>query len=289
VNWYRENRWLGNFLIVFAAATLLTLWFLFHAKSNFAEALDQFNAAAAERSRLEHLNPFPIDENFRKTQLELDNYMVRLNALKAELRTQALPILPLAPNEFQSHLRQAIAGTTEKARANRVKLPENFHFGFDEFTSALPTTAAAPLLGQELAQVDLLVGVLIDAKVDAITTINRATVGAEPTLAKTPPGSANVTPAVIERAVVDLTFTASPSVLRKVLNEIESSDRQFFIVRTLYVRNEQLKGPSREETTGASAKAAETAATTGSSAIKFIVGNEHVETTMKIEMLRFAF
>src|SRR5207244_6566381 len=141
---------------------------------------NQFNAAAAERNRLEHLNPFPNEENFRKTQLELDNYVVRLNASKAELRTQVLPISPLAPNEFQSHLRQAIAGTTEKARANRVKLPENFHFGFDEFTSALPTTAAAPLLGQELAQVDLLVGVLIDAKVDAITTINRATVGAEP-------------------------------------------------------------------------------------------------------------
>src|SRR5712691_6647514 len=105
MNWYRENRWLGNFLIVFAAATLLTLWFLFHAKGDFAEASDQFNAAAAERSRLEHLNPFPNEENFRKTQLELDNYVVRLNASKAELRAQVLPVWPLAPNEFQSRLR----------------------------------------------------------------------------------------------------------------------------------------------------------------------------------------
>ena len=26
MNWYRENRWLGNFLIAFAAATLLAIW-----------------------------------------------------------------------------------------------------------------------------------------------------------------------------------------------------------------------------------------------------------------------
>src|SRR5207244_12024617 len=113
----------------------------------------------------------------------------------------------------------------------------------------------------------------------AITTVKRATVGAEPAPAKTPPGSANVVPAVIARAVVELTFTASPSAMRKVLDQMASSEQQFFIVRTLYVRNEQLKGPSREQS----------AAAPPTSAIKFIVGNEHLETTATIEMVRFAF
>jgi len=72
------------------------------------------------------------------------------------------------------------------------------------------------------------------------------------------------------------------------LNQIASSEHQFFIVRTLSVRNEQLKGPSREQTV-ATGTAAETASATGSSAIKFIVGNEHVENTARIEMVRFAF
>jgi hypothetical protein len=290
MSWYRDNRWLGNFVIAFAGSALLALWFLFHAKSGFAEASVQFSDAVTERSRLEHLNPFPNEENFRKTRAALDNYGVTLNKLKEELRAQAVPVSPLAPNEFQSRLRRAIVSTTEKARANRVKLPEKFHLGFDEFTTTLPTTAAAPSLGQELAQVELLFGILIDARVDAIAAVKRTAPPAEATAAPTPPkkpsGPTSAPLAVVERTIVNLTFTASPSALRKVINQIASSERQFFVVRTLYVRNEQQKGPSREQSNAAPAAATPTAPTSG---LKFIVGNEHVETTATIEMLRFAF
>ena len=296
MNWYRENRWLGNFLIAFAVTALLALWFLFRARSGFTEASAQFNEAATERNRLEHLNPFPNEENFRKTQAALNDYGATLTKLKEELRARVLPVEPIAPNEFQLRLRRAIVSTTEKARANRVKLPENFHLGFDEFRTTLPTTAAAPLLGQELAQVELLLGILIDARADSITTVKRILTpethstdsgqapAATTPAARKPAGAANAAPAVFERAIVDLTFTASPSATRKVLNQIASGERQFFIVRTLYVRNQQLKGPDREQR-------AATAATTPppASAIKFIVGNEHVEITARIEMVRFAF
>lgn len=289
MNWYRENRWLGNFLIAFAVTALLALFFLFRARSGFTEASAQFNEAATERNRLEHLNPFPNEGNFRKTRTALDDYSATLTKLKAELRAQVLPVEPIAPNEFQSRLRRAIVNTTEKARANRVKLPENFNLGFDEFRTTLPTTAAAPLLGQELAQVELLFGILIDARVDAIAAVKRTTPPTEATAAPTPPpkkpsAPANAAPPVVERAIVDLTFTASPSAMRKVSNQIASAERQFFIVRTLYVRNQQLKGPAREQT-------AATAGTTPppTSAIKFIVGNEHVEITARIEIVRFAF
>src|SRR5437588_1437461 len=203
MNWYRENRWLGNFLIAFAAATLLAIWFLFHAKGVFAGALTEFNTASTERSRLEHINPFPNDENFRKTQAALDDYGVALNKLKDELRAQVIPATPLAPNEFQTCLRQAIVSTTEKARASRVKVPDNFHLGFDEFTTTLPSTAAAPLLGQELAQVELVLGFLIDAHVEGITAVKRVlaspleTSGA-PAAAKRPSAAGKAAPPPFE-------------------------------------------------------------------------------------------
>src|SRR5438067_11781640 len=186
MNWYRENRWLGNFLIAFAVTALLALWFLFRARSGFTEASAQFNEAATERNRLEHLNPFPNEGNFRKTQAALNDYGATLTKLKEELRARVLPVEPIAPNEFQSRLRRAIVNTTERARANRVKLPENFHLGFDEFTTTLPTTAAAPLLGQELAQIELLLGLVIDAHVDAIMSIKRRPPAAEPASASKP-------------------------------------------------------------------------------------------------------
>ena len=285
MNWYRENRWLGNFLLAFALATLLALCFLFYAKGAFADAMMEFNHAVSERSLLEHLTPFPNEDNIKKTRLELENYKVGLDATKAELSAQVLPAPPLAPNEFQSHLRQTIVNTTERARASRVKLPDNFHLGFDEFIAALPDTASAAAIGRQLGQIELLVNILIDNHVDAITSVKRQAPATENAPATTS-GARKVgtSPMVIERAVVDLAFTASPLALRKVLNQIASSERQFFVVRTLHIRNEQQKGPSREQSaTGAMSAAANPVA------LKFIVGNEHVEAVASVELVRFSF
>jgi hypothetical protein len=289
MNWYRENRWLGNFVIAFAVSLLLAFWFLFHAKGQFAEASAQFNQVATERARLEHLNPFPNEDNFRKTRAALTNYGATLNKTKEELKTQTVPLKPFAPNEFQSRLRQAIVNVTERARTNRVKLPENFSLGFEEFTGALPEAAASPLLGQQLNQAELLVNILIDNRVDAITIVTRPTAPAEPAAAASPAArkASTESPKVVEWAVVDLEFTASPSALRKVLNEIASSDRQFFIVRTLHVRNEQQKGPPREQRAASNATVA--AAETPHGATKFIVGNEHLDVATAVELVRFAF
>ncbi len=290
MNWYEENRWLGNFLIAFAVSLVLAFWFLFHARGDFSEASAQFNEIAAERTRLEHLNPFPNEENFRKTHAALENYGATLNKTKDDLKTQVVPVAPLAPNEFQSRLRQAIVSITERARTNRVKLPENFHLGFDEFTAALPDTAASPLLGQQLNQVELLVNILIDNHVDAITDLKRPT-APEPATVASPAArkTSAESPKVVERSVVDVAFSASPTTLRKVLNQIASFDRQFFIVRTLHVRNEQPKGPSREQSDGASSANAGSKATTSPGAIKFIVGNEHLESAASVELVRFTF
>ena len=293
MNWYRENRWLGTFVIVLAIATLFALYFLFRAKGAFEEASARFHDAAAERNRLEHLNPFPSEANYRKMKGYLADYGAALNKLEKELKTQMVPVTPFAPNEFQSRLRQAMIETAEKARANRVKLPDNFHLGFDEFTTALPNTAAAPLLGQELAQVELLMNFVIDAHVDALTALKRAPLpeekGTTPAAApgRKPASQPATGPKMLERGIVDLTFTSSPSAARKVLNQIASTSQQFYIIRALHVRNEHEKGPPREAAEAGGGSAAPKP--TPSGAIKFIVGNEHIETSARIEMVRFTF
>ncbi len=304
MNWFRENRWLGTFLIAFAVCTLGSVFFLFHAKGNSEDALARFNEAAAERSRLENLDPYPTQENFRKMGDFLKNYATSLDKLKQDLRTQMLPAPPLAPNEFQSHLRQSIVAVTEHARTNKVKLPDNFALGFDEYTAALPSTTAAPWLGQELAQVELLVNMVIDARVDGVTALVRAPLPEEkaapsptpggprkPVAAATPSG-----PKMLERGIVDVSFASSPSAARKVLNQLGTATQQMFVTRTLHVRSEQEKGPVREASPapGTAAAAAATPAPAASpakpaAALTFIVGNEHIETSARVELIRFTF
>ena len=173
MNWFRENRFLGTFLIVFGVCTLGAVWFLFSAKSDWDDASARFNQTAAELNRLERLAPYPSAENLRKMKAHADDYATALAKLKDELKLRVAPVAPMAPNEFQSHLRVAITAIADKARANKVKLPDKFYLGFDEFASALPNEVAAPLLGQELAQVEWLLNTLLDAHVEALTSFRR--------------------------------------------------------------------------------------------------------------------
>jgi hypothetical protein len=291
MNWYLENRWLGNFLIAVTMSLLLALWFLLHARSAFAKAFAEFNQAATERARLEHLNPFPNEGNLRKIAAALENYGATLAKTKEELSKQVVALAPLESNEFQSRLRQSILSITERARANQVKLPTNFYLGFNEFATTLPDTAGSSLLGEELGQIELLMNILIDAHVDAVTNLKRVRSSAGNTPGGVPAkklvSAAGAEASVVQRAIVDLSFTASSSEMRKVFNQIAGSEQQFFIIRALHIRNEQQKGPSREETSEGGT--AEAPAETSSGAIKFIVGNEHLETTATVELVRFAF
>ena len=301
MKWFQQNRAFGTLLIVFGICALLAVALLYWRWTAWNDARQAFDQVAAERNRLGHLDPFPNDANYRKLQGYLETYTSAVDKFKEALKAEVAPAPSLAPNEFQSRLRQATIATLGRARVNNVKLPDKFQLGFDEFATIMPNTAVTPLLGQELSQIQMLINILLDAKVDSVTSLRRPRLpeerGAAPTpspgrrVATAKPGGTPV-PTLIERNIVDVTFKAAPSAARKVLNEIVSSTGQFFIVRTLYVHNEKDKGPSREKAAGPAP--AESAQATGAQpaaagSLNFIVGNEHIEVSATIEMLRFAF
>jgi hypothetical protein len=302
MNWFKQNRALATLLIAFGVCVLFAGILLFWRWTAWRDARQTFNQAAAERSRLEHLDPFPNDANYRKLQGYLDRYSTALDKFKDELKNGVVPAPPLAPNEFQSHLRQATVATLNRAQTNNVKLPDKFVLGFDEFATGLPDTAVATLLGQELSLVQMLINILLDAKVDSVTSFHRAPLPEERKSLSTPtPSPAGRTatatktstppPTSLQRNIVDLTFKATPAAARKVLNEVANSSGQFFIIRTLYVHNEKDKGPSRQRTEPAPPQAPQTASPQPGAAapLNFIVGNEHIEVSATIEMLRFTF
>jgi hypothetical protein len=294
MNWFRENPFLGRFLIAFGVCLLGTTWFFFSAKGDWDEASARFANTASELNRLERLAPYPSADNLRKMKAHAEDYTSALAKLKDELKLRVAPAAPMAPNEFQSHLRVAMNAVADKARANKVKLPDKFFLGFDEFASALPNEAAAPLLGQELVQIEWLVNGLLDARVESVSVVRRAPLREErgttalPTA--TPAAAATAAPTnLLERNVVELTFASTPSVARKVINQIAGASQQFCIIRELHVRNEKDKGPSREAGGETTAPSIPSAKPSPAAALNFIVGNEKIETTAKIEIVRFTF
>ena len=304
MKWFQQNRALGALLLVSGISILLGAALFYWRWSIWSDGKQTFGQAATERTRLYRLDPFPHETNYRKLQGYLEAYKAALDKFKEDLKSEVVPELPLAPNEFQSRLRQATLATEERARTNNVKLPGKFELGFDEFTRTMPDTAVAPLLGQELSQVQMLINILLDAKVDGITSFRRRPLPGERgaatpapippairsrgSLATAKPGATPPT-ALIERNVVDVTFKAAPGAARKFINEITSSTGQFFIIRTLYVHNEKDKGPPRERTANPTPTPQASPGQSPTGALNFIVGNEHVEVSATIEMLRFTF
>jgi hypothetical protein len=314
MKWFQQNRALGTLLLVSGICILLGAALLYWRWSVWSEAKQTFDQTIAERNRLLRLDPFPNDANHRKLQSYLQRYNEALDKFKDELKVEVAPEPPLAPNEFQSRLRQVTLAVEERAHTNNVKLPDQFQLGFDEFTRMMPTTAVAALLGQELSQVQMLINILLDARVDSITAFRRhplaqeraASLSARPKPTPSPPSSrgrtltspraaakpaATAAPTLIERNVVEVTFKAAPGAARRVLNEITNSTGQFFIIRTFYVHNEKDKGPPRARP-GAPTPTPMPQASPGQSpaaALNFIVGTEHVEVSATIEMLRFTF
>ncbi len=302
MKWFQQNRALGTILLAAGIGILLCGALLYWRWSVWTDAKQTFDQAAAERNRLQGLNPYPDNANYKKLQGFLEKYTAALDKFKDDLKGEVAPDPPLAPNEFQSRLRQATLAVQERARTNNVKLPDNFQLGFDEFARMMPGTAVAALLGQELSQTQMLINVMLDAKVDSITSFRRHPLPEERGATSTPtppPGQraavarpgATPAPKLIERNVVDISFKAAPSAARKVLNEITNSASQFFIIRTLYVHNEKEKGPPHERTASPT-PAPNPQASPGQQApgaLNFIVGNEHIEVSATIEMLRFVF
>jgi hypothetical protein len=306
MKWFRQNRALVTLLLVSGICILLGAALLYWRWSIWSDAKQTFDQAATERTRFYRLDPFPHEANYRKLQGYLAAYKAALEKFKEDLKSEVVPELPLAPNEFQSRLRQATLAAEDRARTSNVKLPDNFQLGFDQFTRTMPDTGVAPLLGQELSQVQMLINILLDAKVDSITSFRRRPLPGErgaATPAPTPsplrsrgtaatakPGAKSAAP-LIERNVVDVTFKAAPGAARKFINEITSASGQFFIIRTLYVHNEKDKGPLRERA-GPPTPTPAPSASPGQSpagALNFIVGNEHIEVSATIEILRFIF
>jgi len=173
MKWFQQNRALGILLIVSGVCILLSAALLYWRWSVWSDAKQTFDQATTERNRLQGLNPFPNDANYRKLQGYLERYNAALDKFKDELKADVAPDPPLAPNEFQSRLREATLAVEARARTNNVKLPDKFQVGFDEFARMMPSTAVAALLGQELSQVQMLINILLDAKVDSITSFRR--------------------------------------------------------------------------------------------------------------------
>jgi hypothetical protein len=299
MNWFLQNRFLGSFLPGLGLAILLSLWFLLHEKGRADEAQGQLESTVNELNRLRASSPLPNDDNLKKTRAQTEGYRTSLLAFENGLKNRMFPRLPLQPNEFQAQLRLAVTAVQERAGANKVQLPANFNLGFDDYATSLPTGEAAPRLGRQLRAIEWLANTIVDARADALSGLTRTQLAEEkavptPTrLSKAGAAAAGASKGTVERIVestsVDLKFSGSPAAVRRIVNQIASAKDQFYILRTLMVKNQVDKGPKRGAPEAGSTPPQNAAGAKGKEPpIAFIVGTEHLDVAAKVEIVKFA-
>ena len=306
MNWIKENKFLAGFIAVMVLGCGVLGFLVMTASGKYTEAEDAYTAAEADLKRLQGLAPFPNSENLKKLEAQRKEATEAVNTLHRNLAAAEIPIEALTPEQFQDKLRASVTDVKAKAAA-KPKLPEKFYMGFDKYETEPPERAAAGPLGRQLKAMQWVVEQFIDVKAAEIRELGREELPEEKSKGKAEKPAAPAGPGgpaaakdkgdkqkLVTKHPFWITVLVDQGGLRKVLNSIVSSKEQFLIVRTIEVKNEKDRGPSRIDPSAAQPAApvqpADPAAKPAPAAppTSIIVGEERVEVTLRLETIDFA-
>jgi len=281
MNWIKENKFLTAFIGATITGAGVLVFLLVTSKAHFEEVQNDYNSAATELTRLQSLVPYPDEANLKEVTARKNEYVASSTRLQEALAAVQFPLEPIHPEEYQDQLKKTVDDAVEKAGPG--VLPAKFYLGFDSYQSSPPKGEAAGPLARELKAIEWVVNALIDAKVHSITDIRRIPLGEETTETKAalrPSNSKTPKTTGVFKSAFEITFIAEQGRVRSALNSIVNSKKQFYIIRSLIVKNEKEKGPPRAEISGAGSL-------DPSQKLQVIAGNEKLIVTARIDMVDF--
>lgn len=246
MDWFKKNTFLGVLAIFTAAAAAAAVYFALSASSELTARQAEYAANTGAVSRIQEAKPFPDQANATLAEQEAERAGQLIDQIFGIIKEQTAPLEPaLTPQGFQDRASSAAAALEEAARQNGVSLPADFYLGFEQYRSEPPPAGAAPLLGQQLQNINNVLSLLIDARVASINSVVRPTLDSEkqPEGPGDNAGSGSADSLVL--APFDVEFTADHSNFREALGAVIEAE-PLVLVRLLSVANSQPVGPDKE-------------------------------------------
>lgn len=327
MNWIKANTFLSAFFAVMLLGVAVLGYLLLSAQGRHAEIATQYEEQAAKLSRLEGLVPYPAEENLKKLEEQKKEHQAAVTALQAELAKNELALEPLTDVQFQDKLKESVARVRAKAAERGMAVPADFFMGYKRYEAQPPPAVAASALGRHLKAVEFIVMQLIETGAVSLESLepqplpeegiakkggdkpdaNAETKGGEKS------GRNDNENALVSRHPIDIKFTAEQPAFRNFLNKIVASQTQFFIPRNIEIGNTAKAGPQRGETASVAVPTEPVVASPpadanapappvgappslavpgGASALpteayKFIVGDEKVNVTLRLDLIDF--
>lgn len=237
-----KQHWLTVAAIaVFVVLLGLILYFQQKARADIRAAEAELEARQGELEDLRRKDPFPSRENLEAIKRDHEQLRALHDVLLASLTKATVPAADLPPIAFSQQLAQRLSRLRQQALQARVIVPEGFAFGFSRYVAALPCSrlpekecqAVMRQLSKQLAAIEWLAQLLINAPVDEIRAVRRLEVepGSTSTDALTPDPPPEGE-RLYDALPFELEFGCEEAVLRKLLNDLARAE-WFFVVRRL--------------------------------------------------------
>lgn len=258
MDWIRENKPLAAILGIIIAGSLALGYLLFDAWSNYTETKDGYLNLGSQVAGLKGARLAPSEENVKAKQALVDEYAALVNRLGGALLILQPPVQPIKDIEFQAKLKTKIAEARKAASLSKMQLPSEFAFGFDDYTSGLPKSAAAAAeLSNFLDAMDELVKLFMQCGVQSLDLLERSKLAVEQG-ASAPATQGNSgsgmqgqqqASAILEKRQISVILTLDQGPLQLLISRLANpSDMAFFTsLRLLRIENERQDGPLRSD------------------------------------------
>jgi hypothetical protein len=259
MNWIKANKFLTAFFAVMLVGVGALGYLLFTARSHYADVRTQYEEQSAELNRLLSLAPYPAPENVQKMEVQRKAHQDAITALRKSLVANEIPLEEISEVQFQDRLRESVTRVTAKAAEKGVLIgeKEKFYMGFAVYETQPPRPEAAPLLGQQLKAIELVVMQLIESKITLLEKLDRPPLPeeSEKRAAAAPDGRGDGRPKsdkpenqLVAVRPFDIHFIADQDFFATILNRLVNNKTQFYIPRVIEIENSEEKAPSRSET-----------------------------------------
>lgn len=240
MSWITENK----FIAALGGGTLVGAILIYVVGSQgagrYAEAKEQYEAAAGEAAGYERAPLYPKPENRDGKRKAIEEYRQSLDALQAEFqRFRPEEIKNISPQEFTSRLLAANNEVRKALEDAGVMVPDAFFLGFERYKTSLASTNTTGLLDYQLAAIKNVMLSLAKAKPSELRNLHRPILPEEEGQAYTPAASDVARPFPLE-----LTFTGPEKAAREFISSLVAPNNHFIVIRSLRVSNEK-KDPPR--------------------------------------------
>lgn len=313
MDWIKQNKFLSGFLLVLLIVGGGLGFLAFSAKSQYDAVYLDYQAKALELNGLQTQQPYPEEANVKKMQEVQKAHQATIEALHKDLAKAQIPIKPLTPEKFQDNLREAVRRVTARAAERNVTVKEDLYLGFGAYQGVPPKPEAAAPLGRMLEAVELAVNILLDSRITELSDIKRdplpeegVSSPASDTTAKQPQRDKDKDKgsSLVRRHGFEVQFVSAEAPFRQFLNGLVTSKQQFFIPASISIVSPEMeKGPAKSETASGEVSSTPPAvasadpnapvpttavSTAATPALKFVVGDEKLKITVRVEVVDFA-